>query len=583
MSRKILITLAIVLISVSFFNFSTKNSYYNRGLIEKENGNWSNALNIWLQGRNELMNTGESDPRIAVAVMELVTEKDLKHFYKTASQMYMDCLTVENLRDYPDVFADEVERIMPLVKGYNDKKIEKEWKKLVFQRDKEIIYRLKGLWLNLDPTPSSPVNERLMEHWERIAYSRNFFKKNKKTVYRTDERALIYLKYGAPDRKKAGTYFYTTNERGTFYQDIIDYEVWVYSRFNPYEAAIFVFGSHKGHPFELKQSIEDFVPLRVSEAPLVKLYKRIIALDVVFWRRVLGFELGTGIRKTQMISLDHADPVKYDLPLEISKFEDIINPISIISSQTRILDELDNPKLKIAAMSYPSNLVENYKLENKLIVWDKEYNEIDRINDIPPLKMENTSIFTFDHTDSSFNYMLAADAYKLSENPGNDFYVGKKRLNSKSPLDSNPANLELSDLVLGIEIPEQISKEILPFPVLPSEKVFAGDNLKVYFEIYHLMRNPNGNSKYKVTYQITKKGNKGFLGYMTFRNRDSIKASETSVIDSRDIRTKENITFDVSDLKKGDYVFSVSVTDMNSNRMKIRTEEFRIDELKIKK
>jgi GWxTD domain-containing protein len=44
----------------------------------------------------------------------------------------------------------------------------------------------------------------LIEHWERIAYARKKYNLGSYTAYGTDDRGLIYIKYGKPTRIKSG-------------------------------------------------------------------------------------------------------------------------------------------------------------------------------------------------------------------------------------------------------------------------------------------------------------------------------------------------------------------------------------------
>ena len=67
------------------------------------------------------------------------------------------------------------------------------------------MIEIKSFWVNIDPTPTTVTNERLLEHWQRIAHARKNFRNNKNTVYGTDDRGLIYVKYGEPERITRGS------------------------------------------------------------------------------------------------------------------------------------------------------------------------------------------------------------------------------------------------------------------------------------------------------------------------------------------------------------------------------------------
>lgn len=56
----------------------------------------------------------------------------------------------------------------------------------------------KGFWQDKDPNPSTEINEKEVEYFERIAYCEEHFARGDKG-YRSD-RARVYLQYGPPDQ-----------------------------------------------------------------------------------------------------------------------------------------------------------------------------------------------------------------------------------------------------------------------------------------------------------------------------------------------------------------------------------------------
>src|SRR5690606_4337611 len=92
------------------------------------------------------------------------------------------------------------ERIKPLL----DENTYKEWRNKLRANDGTIYSDIRSFWLAMDPTPMQQPNERLIEHWERINYAKENFNKNSTSVYGTDDRGLIYVRYGKPDRLSSG-------------------------------------------------------------------------------------------------------------------------------------------------------------------------------------------------------------------------------------------------------------------------------------------------------------------------------------------------------------------------------------------
>ncbi|MFT5370466.1 MAG: GWxTD domain-containing protein, partial [Candidatus Latescibacterota bacterium] len=58
---------------------------------------------------------------------------------------------------------------------------------------------LRQFWKGQDPTPSTPVNERLIQHLQRMTYvETNFSRTNTEEPIDTD-RGRVYITYGPPD------------------------------------------------------------------------------------------------------------------------------------------------------------------------------------------------------------------------------------------------------------------------------------------------------------------------------------------------------------------------------------------------
>ncbi len=132
--------------------------------------------------------------------------------------------------------------------------------------------RIRQYWVDRDPTPGTAVNERLLEHWRRITYAREHFGKDKSTVYGTDDRGLIYVKYGEPGVTKGGFLGATEVELRAWVPDPFArdalrrldtkpaYEVWVYDSLRPGQLTYFLFGNEGGTGrFALVDGVEDLI------------------------------------------------------------------------------------------------------------------------------------------------------------------------------------------------------------------------------------------------------------------------------------------------------------------------------------
>jgi GWxTD domain-containing protein len=180
--------------SVSGFSVISDSSsisdFYLVGLNALESGDWKHALKTWEFGKTALDNREKSDPRLGIAYIELVTQRRLKEYYERATEIYLWGFSQRTNPHFYDVIAEEVNRILPLINPADHA----QWKIPLIKEDPHICHKIRLFWIERDPLPFTRQNERLIEHWERIAYARENFVKNSLSVYNCDERGDIYIK-----------------------------------------------------------------------------------------------------------------------------------------------------------------------------------------------------------------------------------------------------------------------------------------------------------------------------------------------------------------------------------------------------
>ncbi len=272
--------------------------WLEQGLLAEFRGDYEEALEIWDNARKDLE---IPDSRIGFEYIRLVTEQELNDYYADASDMYFWALEQPFDGTNRAAVRQEIERLRPIA----GKALYRQWITWFEDRSEDLSSDMKGFWIQMDPTPGSDVNERLIEHWHRIAYSRALFVKNSNTIYGTDDRALIYLRYGEPDRSHAGVLTLDRQNIGQWlahqfdasnppddresvqskidmnrelvdgYEQLEEYvfqfhqypefEIWIYEPLVDYkkEPLIFIFGTdvHTGE-YRNQRSIDDFIPRR---------------------------------------------------------------------------------------------------------------------------------------------------------------------------------------------------------------------------------------------------------------------------------------------------------------------------------
>ncbi|MFQ5752441.1 MAG: GWxTD domain-containing protein, partial [bacterium] len=173
---------------------------YQQGMELRDSGNWEEALKIWLTAKDSSGAQSQPDPRIGMAFIELATQKQATDYYEQASKIYFWGFAQKNINQYKKEIHQEIERIAPLL----SKEESALWFKYLDRGDAGLLNKIKGFWIKKDPIPTSEINERLIEHWERIAFAKEKFNVENTTVYATDDRGLVFVKYGAPDKKYTG-------------------------------------------------------------------------------------------------------------------------------------------------------------------------------------------------------------------------------------------------------------------------------------------------------------------------------------------------------------------------------------------
>lgn len=197
-TRHLFITTAMALVLLTSTH-ARQTDLFEQGLLAEFRGEYEQALTIWGKARNELET---ADSRIGFEFIRLATEQELKGYYEQASEMYYWAVTAPLNGVNRAAIRQEIERLRPIIGDA----IYRQWVGQWENDHAKLASELRGFWVQLNPTPFSQYNERLIEHWERIAYSRRNFVKNRNTPYSTDDRALIYVRYGEPDVREAGVF-----------------------------------------------------------------------------------------------------------------------------------------------------------------------------------------------------------------------------------------------------------------------------------------------------------------------------------------------------------------------------------------
>lgn len=307
--------LFLMLLSLSYGTVSAQSFEVYTELLEEgkravEEGHTEQALELW-SAQAERSGDEITDPRIGISYIELVTQQQNNELYERAVDMYYWGLRNPADPAFEKTLSQEIKRLQPIAKRAQYK----EWRRQLKDEEySKLGQSLIEFWRLADPTITTRYNERLIEHWKRIAYGREHFTRNGISAYDADERAEIYVKYGSPDLIRDGLISFSSGlvqswiqqafqirlsdvgplpsgtdsvskamaqqimaarvmqkqdqimdyeRRVRFAHNYPSYEIWVYKDIvkNSYTPLIYIFGNDGNTgQFSMLESIEDMMP-----------------------------------------------------------------------------------------------------------------------------------------------------------------------------------------------------------------------------------------------------------------------------------------------------------------------------------
>ena len=190
--------------------------------------------------------------------IEHVADQEIDSLYVEAERAYFEALTPEALREFKEPIQEELYRLRPII----DSETFKRWVKYLRREDGQLIVEVKEFWVRENTFLSSDYNERLIEHWKRVAHAKREYNINTKSGFGTDDRGTLYVKLGKPTRIKEGSvslseYYDPVSGISIPIQNNIyfEYELWYY------EDRSYVFGvPGTGGPFGLQRGMLDLIP-----------------------------------------------------------------------------------------------------------------------------------------------------------------------------------------------------------------------------------------------------------------------------------------------------------------------------------
>ncbi|MBX7150183.1 GWxTD domain-containing protein [bacterium] len=407
---------------------------------------------------------------------------------------------------------------------------------------------LKKFWQKRNPTLTRDSNPRLVEHYKRLQYARQFYYKLGNPGY--DDRGLIYIRRGKPDR------WYVNDELTNL--------SWVYE--DDKNPAHFDFVSSEFGEYKLG-NIGGSV---VDRAHLHPFYQK-MAQKYLMWnlaasrdKKRLMEEINQQM-SAELIRMEFYESKKISyifspntphLPVNIrfASFKKTIDTttldISIAIPVSELIFHQNQSEITVRIKAFDSDFVEQETQGKNLTLSSQFKNEM--------------------HLVSAFSLKLKPNRYRIALEVANNneekqgiyyFDLDVRDFQSRELMVSDidwATRIENLDYYSGI-VKEHANVKIIPYPFT---KFQHHQTLSLYYEIYNLTLDNNGHSQYEVSYSINPK--KNFFGKLFGAIKKSVNI--TTPKQGSSIFEFEYITLDLSNLEKGEADFILRVYDKISKQ-----------------
>jgi GWxTD domain-containing protein len=451
--------------------------------------------------------------------------------------------------------------------------------------DEKVAF-VKRFWYGHDPTPATPVNERLVEHYTRLLYARDKFTWIDMRGY--DDRGMIYIKYGPPDDQ--------IEDLGT--NETVPLSSWAYQRYGAPISFDFI-DEGLGYRVNgrLTKAIRTITPLAELFA-MQRLVNKRVTLNPTYAQLSMDLEqiIEEEVRRKPQ------DPRRKDRQISFRQLLDRAVDtyvIEVSKTQNQLPKSTSEALTKIDALPCALTLAKFQGHDQKLdLVASYGFNLIDLKGKADTVQVQivaavrDTTLNICASRDTTYalwprslqksEAFVATATYAL---PPNKYYF---LLDVNNPI-GNQRGLRDFTVVLG-RYPQGVlhlstaifAKEVIPagdslqdqrsfkrhhlaiFPY-PFASIKRNDRLFVYFEIYDLQREANGETSYEIQYEIKAPEKKGLLASL---NPFGKSGGSISVSDTRRGRAATEPTYlqlDFSRLRGGKYELMVRVTDKLAN------------------
>jgi GWxTD domain-containing protein len=542
-------------------------------------------------------------------LIELATSHRMVHYYNSLDSLYFNALFQFN----PESDQGAIQYDFELLELIADESTKNKIRAKVNSGNKKAGPVIANFWQKLNPNPAHSFNIRLFEHWERIAYARENFTRRNNPPLGTDDRGIIFLKYGSPDIVDSGLLTYDSSRiRGwirefnvangvsvTSTREINDhflanligqyfsqpsYSIWIYKQDNS-QNLIYIFGEDaNGGRFGLRGSLDDMLPQnafrqtnelsRFNTGPSsflqLMMYDRFSRLDTYFSEAFHELErnlLSPNQARSPGLSLSRKSThghqlsvIQRNAPEQSSDYESRLHKLDMNFREYRIVDEDGNRKIISLHHLPPSILstIELYGFPVNLKVYGiTDTSHFETISDtlLTAISEKGTYIANIHSPYNALNVTTFHLDDEIAETFGH-YQIGVNRFElSQQNIPDDGNQFYAGDLILGTfsENQSEFNNPLFPFDLEFSNNFTSGKQLRFLLTVQH-----QNEFSYRTDVQILKQERRK----RGRASREENRFSYTIEFHSLKGHDYQLLEIDTGELEQGNYLLRVDVLNL---------------------